>query len=62
MTKLEYINTKQDKNDTVQISSNDSNSDEIWEIIDKEDDGNLFFFNFNFLLLKRNVYRTYIIL
>lgn len=26
--------------DTVQTSTGDSNSDEIWEIIDKEDDGN----------------------
>lgn len=34
-------NTEEDNDsaDGVQTTSNDTNSDEIWEIIDKEDDG-----------------------
>lgn len=37
----EDINNKQDNADTI-LSTNDGSGDEIWEIIDKEDDGNYF--------------------
>lgn len=37
---LEDNNKKQDN---IFLSTNDEDSDEIWEIIDKEDDGNLLF-------------------